>query len=495
MALIPINIPPGVYRNGTELQASGRWYDANLVRWHNGTIRPVGGWRIRSTSATNGVPRSTLAWRSNDGSRRLGVGTNTKLYSMTSGGVLVDITPAGFVPGPSDGSDNTGYGDLEYGRYTYGTPRPDISPVVEATSWSLDTWGEYLVACSTSDGKLYEWQLDDVAPATPAARITNSPANCVGLCVTDERSIFALGADGNPRKIAWCDLEDNTTWTAASTNQAGSFILTTPGSLMCARRVRGQTLIITDIDAHVAEYVGLPFVYKFETAGRNCGIISRQAIGVLDNMVIWMGNRGFFMYDGYVKQLPSDVEDYVFSNMNRTQRSKIVCVPNTEFGEIWWFYPSSGSSENDRYVVYNYQEGHWAIGQLARTCGVDKTVFNYPMWWTPGGEVYDHEFAFVRPGGGDVYAETGPFQIGQGDQILYVNELIPDERTQGDVTATFFKRYYPNGEETSYGPYSLENPTSVRFNGRQINMRINGARNVDWRVGIMRLNAIPGGRR
>jgi hypothetical protein len=495
MALVPIKIPPGVYRNGTELQASGRWYDSNLVRWHNGTIRPVGGWRIRNSTATDGFPRTTLAWRSNDGSRRLGVGTNTKLYSMTSAGTLVDITPAGFVPGAANGSDNTGYGNLAYGSYAYGTPRPDISPITEAATWSLDTWGEYLVACSTSDGKLYEWQLDDVAPVTAAAQITNSPTNCVGLTVTDERSIFALGANGNPRKVAWCDLEDNTVWTAASTNQAGSFTLTTSGKIMCARRVRGQILVLTDIDAHVANYVGLPFTYQFETAGRNCGIISRQAVAVLDNMTIWMGNRGFFVYDGYVKPLASDVEDYIFSDLNGTQRSKIVCVPNTEFGEIWWFYPSSSSVENDRYVVYNYQEGHWAIGQMPRTCGTDKGVFNYPMMWTPEGYVYDHEVAFVRPGGGAVYAETGPVQIGEGDRILHINELIPDERTQGDVTATFFKKYYPNGVESTYGPYTLNNPTSVRFNGRQISMRIDGARNVDWRVGIMRLNGISGGRR
>jgi len=316
MALLPISIPPGVYRNGTEYQAAGRWYDANLVRWSDGSMRPVGGWRVRNTTVVSGVPRTTLAWQSNDSTRRLAVGTNTKLYSLRNGETVFDITPTGFVTGPANGNDNTGYGSLNYGSYGYGTPRPDISPITEAATWSLDTWGEYLVACSTSDGKLYEWQLDDVAPVTAAAQITNSPTNCVGLTVTDERSIFALGADGNPRKVAWCDLEDNTVWTAASTNQAGSFTLTTSGKIMCARRVRGQILVLTDIDAHVANYVGLPFTYQFETAGRNCGIISRQAVAVLDNMTIWMGNRGFFMYDGYVKPLASDVEDYIFSDLN-----------------------------------------------------------------------------------------------------------------------------------------------------------------------------------
>lgn len=458
-------------------------------------MMPVGGWRVRNDTPVAGVPRSTLAWRANDGTRRLAVGTNTKLYSLLSGSTVVDITPSGFVPGPADGNDNTGFGSLEYGSYAYGTPRPDISPVTEATTWSLDTWGEFLVACSTSDGKLYEWELDDTAPATPAAQLLNSPENCSGLSVTDERSIFALGAEGDPRRIDWCDLENNTSWTPSSTSLAGSVTLTTAGSIMCARRINGRQLILTDVDAHVATYEGLPFVYRFEIAGSNCGIVSRQAVAVLDNLAVWMGARGFFIYDGYVKPLPSDVEDYVFSDLNRAQRSKIVCVPNAEYGEVWWFYPSGGSNEIDRYVVWNYHENHWSIGQLSRTCGTDKNVFNYPMMWAADGYVYDHEVAFVRPGAGAVFAESGPIQIGNGDRLMHLNELIPDENTLGDVSATFIKRNYPTGDETSYGPFSLANPTSIRLNGRQINMRIDGVRDTDWRVGVMRVNGIPGGRR
>lgn len=495
MALIPITLPPGIYRNGTEYQASGRWYDANLVRWGNGAMMPVGGWRVRNSTPVTGVPRTTLAWRANDGTRRLAVGTNSKLYSLRSGDTPSDITPTGFVPGSANGNDNTGYGSLTYGSYAYGTPRPDISPVTEAATWSLDTWGEYLVACATSDGKLYEWQLDDSAPATPAMQITNSPTGCSGLSVTDERSIFALGSGGNPRRIDWCDLENNTVWTPASTNQAGSYTLTTAGSIMCARRIRGRQLVLTDVDAHTATYEGLPFVYRFEVAGSNCGIISRQAVAVLDNMAVWMGSRGFFTYDGYVKPLPSDVEDYVFNDLNRSQRSKIVCVPNTEYGEVWWFYPSGGASEIDRYVTWNYHENHWSIGSLSRTCGVDKNVFNYPMMWAANGYVYDHEVAYNRPGASSVFAESGPVQIGNGERFMHINELIPDENTLGDVTATFIKRNYPTGDETTYGPYSLANPTCVRLNGRQINVRVDGARDVGWRVGVMRVNAIAGGRR
>jgi len=97
--------------------------------------------------------------------------------------------------------------------------------------------------------------------------------------------------------------------------------------------------------------------------------------------------------------------------------------------------------------------------------------------------------------GATAFAETGPFSIGSGDNIVRVTQLIPDELTQGDVTATFKTRLYPNGEETSHGPFSMSNPTSVRFSGRQARMRVEAARPADWRVGVMRVDATQGGRR
>ena len=354
----------------------------------------------------------------------------------------------------------------------------------------LDTWGEYLVGCASSDGKLYEWQL---GTTTPAAQIANSPESCKGVVVTNERAMFALGADGDPRLVAWSDIEDNTTWTPASTNNAGSFALQTTGNIVTARRVRGQTLILTDVDAHVSTFVGQPFVYTFEVAGRACGAVSANCVAALDNFAVWMGSKGFFVYDGYVRPLPCEVAGFVFSDINTIQISKVYAVNNSQYNEVWWFYPSSGSNENNRYVAWNYKDNYWIIGELGRTAGTDKGVFRSPIMISADGKVYDHEIGFNYEGA-SVFAESGPVQIGEGDQIMYVNELIPDERNQGEVTLSFKTRYYPNDAERTHGPYSLTNPTSVRFNGRQVKMRINATPS-DWRVGFQRLNVIPGGRR
>jgi hypothetical protein len=457
-------------------------------------MSPIGGWERRGTGVVVGKCRGLLTWKTNTNVRFAAIGTPSKLYVMTQSSALVDITPVSFTSGSDDASTGAGYGLGLYGAGFYGTPRPDAGTVTAATTWSLDTWGEYLVGCSTTDGKLYEWQLDAATP-TKAAVIASAPTNCQGLVVTEERSIFALGAGGDGRKVQWCDLENNTIWTRASTNLAGSQILQTSGKIVCGKRVRGQTLILTDIDAHVASYVGQPFVYSFEVAGRACGIASANAIAVLDNMAIWMGNKGFHVFDGYVRPLRCDVFDYVFGNLNVNQSSKIYAVNNSQFNEVQWFYPSSGSNENDRYVTYNYVENHWSFGVIARTAGTDRNVFRNPIMIGTDGFIYDHEVG-LNYSGALPYAETGPIQLGNGDNVMYANELIPDEANQGSVTATFKTKFYPNGPESTYGPYSLSNPTNVRFSGRQVKMRVTTtATPTDWRVGVQRLNVKLGGRR
>ena len=492
MALIPLEIQPGVYRNGTDLQSQNRWRDANLVRWSDGTMGPVGGWRVKSLAASSSKVRGLIAWTSNSNDKYFAAGSYDKLYAYTLSGTQYDITPVGYTSGREDSTTFTGYGGSPYGEGYYGTEREEISGSLEATTWSLDNWGEYLVACSNADGKLYEWQLNT---ASDAAVIANAPVNCLGLAVTEERFIFALGADGDPRKVAWCDQEDNTVWTPASTNQAGSQILQTVGQAMAAIRTTGQTLVLTDVDAHRAQYIGPPFVHQFERIGTACGLIARKAVAATDAGVFWMGARGFFAFDGSsVRELNCEVFDHVFNDINTAQISKSWAVANGQNGEVWWFYCSADSTEINRYVAFDYKEGHWLIGELDRTSGVDRGVFRTPIWADASGDLYDHETGF-NYNGSEVFAESGPANFGDGEFLFNAKKLIPDELTQGDVELTFKTRNYPNGAETSHGPYTMANPTSVRFTGRQARMRVSAVEPTNWRFGIPRLEVSQAGRR
>lgn len=492
MTLIPLDVPAGFYRNGTDLDASGRWRDGSLVRWRDGSLRPIGGWQERKASFSTNPIRGMHSWEANDGTAWLSGGSHSELKAMTGSNIVYDIAPTDLAIGRADAEIETGYGYGFYNTGYYGQPRPDYGNFSEATTWSLDNWGEYLVACHTEDGRLLEWQL---GTGVKAAVVANAPTNNSGIIVTEERFIFALGAGGNPRKVQWCDREDNTTWTPAATNEAGDIELQTSGQIMTAIRTKGQTLILTDVDAHTARYAGPPYVYGFERVGTSCGVISRKAVADVDVGVFWMGQRGFYLFDGNsVNELPCEVHDYVFGDMNPAQQSKIWSLNNGQFGEVWWFYPSASSTEIDRYVVFDYKEQHWLIGNLSRTSGVQRGVFKYPFMTNTDVDLLEHEVGYNMDGS-SIFAETGPISIGTGENIMSVTKLIPDELTQGDVSLTFKTRFHPNDTESSHGPFDPSNPTSVRFTGRQMRMRVTGDQIGAWRVGTMRVDAKPMGRR
>ena len=492
MPLIPLSIPAGQYRNGTEYQSQGRWRDGNLIRWHEGALRPVGGWRQRGSVDLGGVARTMVAWEDNSNNRRVAFGTHNKLYAMTAGNTVSDITPAGFIAGRVDATAFTGFGGSTFSSGIYGLPSEDTGSILRATTWSLENWGEYLLGCTADDGKIYQWTLNG---GTPAAALPNAPTNCSGMMVTEERFVFAFGAGGDPRKIAWSDREDNDTWTPAATNEAGDIQIQTNGVILRGLRTRGQSLILTDQDAHTATYSGPPFVYGFQRVGTSCGLIATNAAASIDEGVVWMGQRSFFVYSGgAVQSLTCEVSDYVFSDINNDQKSKVHAVVNSRFNEIWWFYPSGGSTECDRYVCFDYAEKIWTTGEIDRTAGVDRGVFRQPFWIAADGILYEQEIGFDY-GGQSPFAGTGPIALGVGDNVMAVRGMIPDEKTLGDVNATFKTRFYPTGTERDYGPFSMANPTSLRFTGRKIRMRVTGDASSDWRVGIMRLDASSGGKR
>jgi len=508
---VPLRFQPGVWKNGTLYQAQERWYDADLMRWSVGALGPMGGWRTwgDSTTAVTGVPRTALPWMDNQFRRWMAVGTAAKLYMYSFNATLSDITPTGFTAGRTDADPNIGYGNSIYGKSTYGNSRPDLGIPEPATIWSMDLWGEDLVGCTPDDGDVYQWDASGGSPeGTKAVRITNSPQYAIATAVTSERIQMVFGgtssggaeATRDRRKVFWSDSEDNTDWTASATNQAGDHILDTEGDLLGAVKVRDQLLVFTTIDAHTATYVGLPYVYSFDRVGQACGPVSVNAVAVAGPTAYWMGRsaQGFFMYDGYVRSIPCDVESFLVTNINQAQASKVVAWHNTLFNEIVWFYPGD-TIEVDAYISYNYLEKHWSVGTMARTAVMSRGIFLHPILFDSSGNPYEHEvgntYADVGQAAKVPYVESGPIQLGDGDRILSATSLIPDVTALGDITTTFYTRMYPTDSDTTHGPYTMAAPTSVRFTGRTCRMKCTSASSDAWNVGVPRLELQPGGRR
>lgn len=521
---IPIRLPPGLYRNGTAYEAKNRWLDAQLVRFYKNTVRPVGGWvplfdavialTVDTTFFTAdsdvltadadqlldvsflGVPRGAHAWRGNDSSRWLAVGTvgtgSTRLWAY-SAGVKTEITPAAIVDGSVDGVRDAGnYGEGQYGFGLYGIGS-GATELDAPDTWALDNFGEFLVALCTSDGVPTFWDRNIANIAEP---IPDAPLG-TALVVTPERFLFVLGADADVRLVKWPSQETLDDWTPTDVNSAGELPVQTRGRLIAGRAGKRVTLLWTDTDAHAAIYIGGQFVYTFEKLGDDCGIVGPWAGVMVDDAGYWMDRGHFHVYDGTVRELPCDVIDHVFGDINTAQLAKVFAHHMAEFSEVWWFYPSASQSgtENDRYVIYNYVEGHWSTGRLARAAGVPSGVMEYPILLEPvDGRAFEHERGFDHEG--EVpFVETGPLEMGAGERVYDILALIPDEKNLGDVEATFIAAMRPMGAERTYGPFSLTEKTSVRFAARQLRLRLEEVEATDWRVGTNRIEATPAGYR
>jgi hypothetical protein len=314
--------------------------------------------------------------------------------------------------------------------------------------------------------------------------------------------VLALGADGDPRKLKWCDREDNTDWTSVPTNTAGDLLLTTSGGIVTGERVRGGVLIHTTTDAHLLSYVGGSLIYGVDRVGDSCGIVSAHAAVATDSFVVWMGPNGFHRYGGYVESIPCEVHDYVFGGINRVQISKVCAWHNSEFGEIWWFYPSSNSTENDRYVAWNYKEGHWTIGTLSRTAAMEKGSWDYPICTDASGYWYHHEYGYLANGverTSDVFLESGPTELAPGERLVWLNQVIHDESESANrLSMTIKTKFTPEGTEYTAGPYTLSASngyTDVRAQGRAYKLRFIETTSGAWKLGTMRMDITVGGKR
>ena len=227
-----------------------------------------------------------------------------------------------------------------------------------------------------------------------------------------------------------------------------------------------------------------------------------------------MGVRGFYLYNGAVKKINCDVADFVFDNINISEKAQIYCFENSQFSEITWLYPSTGQTYCDSYVSWNWENNSWSIGEIDRSAGVDKGVFELPIYASSVGKSVDgsssHIFLFEHEVGtsytdatgttdGVPFIESGDIELGN-DKILNITKVIPDENTIGDVNIQFKSKLFPTSTPISHpssGSFSGTNPTSVRISGKQIKIKLeaNSSQPADFRIGTYRLEGKQGGGR
>lgn len=510
MTKVTVFPPPGIYRGATPQASVGHWYDMNLMRWRGGQAQPVGGSAALPGALGDSPSRDVLTWHDNSGRRWAAVGTDNKLwvYNFDTQGFW-DITPAGVGPLEQPGP-RVGYGLAYYSEGTYGTARDpaDIGPE-EASAllgdiWSMDLFGEDLMFVPSQDGRLFQWVPN--VDGDPATQVLNAPVQNVAVFVTEERSIVLIGAGGMPRNVAWCDQEQPTVWAPAVDNLAGSKLLETEGRALTSSKCAGGNLIFTDNDAHAFSYVGPPYGYGIKRVGANCGPCSRRAVAYVGDTVKWMGIQSFWQYSGAVSPMRSDVDDWMFSLMNRDYIGRVFAAPNPTFTELWWFWPGEADfPECTRYVAQTYGNtgAPWIIGQQKRTAADSRGSMLRPVLGGLDGKLYLHEYGWTDDGAsrvGQVYLETADFMLSpETDQRFHVRQVVPDfVGPASRIGYRFFLWEQPDGAQWDTGVYPVLDDSGLvdaRFSTRGLRMRIEALTDGPFAVGRTRFETRPGGSR
>jgi len=424
----------------------------------------------------------------------------------------------------------TGWGTGPWSRGTWNSSYSTSGSAEGLRLWSHDNFGEDLVMC-VRDGGVYYWDASAgtgtrAIPLSALAGAQATPTVARIVIVSEQdRHVLAFGCDqeGNPGvqdplTIRFSDQENAAEWRSRPDTTAGELQIGTGSGIIAAVQTKQQIIVFTDISVHAMQYIGAPFTFGIQEVSTAITIASQNAAVAVGDMVFWMGVGQFYVYDGAVQQLPCTVKEYVFSNINISQIQKIYGGNNTAFAEVWWFYPSADSTENNRYVIYNYEQQVWYYGELARTAWTDRGLIDFPLAASPDGYVYYHENG-LNDGSANptialnAYIESSALGFGGGDQFMFATRVIPDltfrnsTATSPTATMTFKARNFPGGayfgddadpvvKTASVPVEQFTNQLFVRIRGRSMSMRIESDRkNTAWRLGDPRIDIRTDGRK
>jgi len=557
---------------GTPLSSSGSatgkcYYTVGPSQQLGGFGWGTGTW----SGSASGAATTTLATTLGDTTTTDVVLTASDAFP-TSGEIRIDTEDIGFTANNTATETLTGgprgANGTTKATHTAGATVTNISDYVawgEASSadftidpglWILDNYGTKLIAL-IYNGECFEWDAGAANPTENRATIISGAPTAsrhVLVSPTDRHLIFfgtetTIGdtTTQDDMFIRFSDQESLNDYTPTSTNTAGTQRLAQGSRIIGAIRGRDTIYIWTDSAIFIMRFVGQPFTFSFEHVGTNCGLIGKNACMEVDGTAFWMSENGFFQYTGHLQSMPCLVEDHVFDGLNSTPRDLINCGLNNLFGEVNWFYCSSGSNVVDRVVTYNYLESVmlkkpiWYTGTLARTAWADSSIFEKPhgCYYTTSDNssydvvgntdgitiYYEQETGTDQvDAGGTVTAITanvlsGDFDItqkrsaqgqilgtpdlrGDGEFLMKIRRFLPDFISQtGDTRITLFLRNYPNDSTASspLGPFTITSSTDkvdTRARARAIALKIeNTAASQDWKLGTFRLDIQPDGRR
>ena len=423
----------------------------------------------------------------------------------------------------------SGWGAGTWGRGTWDSASSLLAAGATLRLWGNDNFGEDLLF-NVRDGGIYYWDksggLIRAVALDSLGTDATIPTVAKQVMVSDrDRHVIAFGCDGeasigtqDPMLIRFSDQGSLSTWQSTAENTAGELSLGSGSEIVTAIETRQQILVLTDVSAYSMQFLGPPFTFGINLISENITIMAPNAAKAVDDMVFWMGQDDFYMYNGQVQKMPCSIKSYIFNDFNSTQSEKVSAGLNSSFNEIWWFYPSSSSDENDRYAIYNYVEQVWYYGVLARTVWIDRGINTQPLAAGTDNFLYNQELGLddgsTAPTSAiTAYITSSQLDLGDGESFAFIRRIIPDVTFDGstsDAPAANFiikTRNFPGGTYNTTSTNAVTRSATVpveqfttqahvRLRGRSFTFELQSTiAETQWRLGAPRVEVRPDGRR
>ena len=420
----------------------------------------------------------------------------------------------------------TGWNAGTWGRGTWNSSA-SVSVETQLRLWSHDNFGEDLLI-NPRDGGIFLWDKTNGA-GTRAVEVgtlsgaSDTPNIAQQVLVSDsDRHVIAFGTNtlGTSTQdnllIRFSDQESAINWTPTTTNTAGSLKIGSGSRFVRALQTKREILVWTDTSLHSMTFIGPPFTFGIQQLASNITIIGPNAAVAVEDTVYWMGRDNFYVYNGSTTQLACNVKEKVFFDFNTNEEDKVFAGVNSNFNEIWWFYPSTSATENDSYVIYNYAENLWYYGTLSRTAWIDRGIKEFPLA-TGNNYLFNHEKGYDDDGSAMASEiESSQMDIGEGEQFIFINRIIPDLTFNGSTASspgadfTLKTRNFPGANysttdsetvtrsatSTTVPFEQFTNQAFVRLRGRSFAFKISSSNSgVRWRLGSPRIDFRSDGKR
>jgi|TARA_Y100000114_G_scaffold110373_1_gene103983 hypothetical protein len=411
-----------------------------------------------------------------------------------------------------------GWGAGTWGADGWGQASTETAGGGTIRLWSQDNFGEDLIF-NQRDGGVFYWD-KTLGTSTRAKNLIElsdqAPIKSRKVIVSErDRHVICFGA--NPLTssaqdrllVRFSSQENPFLWTPTATNTAGDLRVGSGSEIVTAVKTRREIIILTDTSVHSMQFIGAPFTFGINQLASNITVRGFNSAVAVGDSVLWMGYDRFYLYDGRVQVIPCSVRDHVFNDFNETQSEKVYAGVNSAFGEVFWFYPSDsnklengGDGENDKYVVYNYDQQIWYVGSLKRSAWLDRGVYQYPMA-TDSNLVYNHESGNDNDGTAFTsFIESSPMDIQDGDQFIFLRRMLPDvsfDNSDSDISASDKQAVFSLKAQRSPGGGFVKTSTNtvtpttelnhLRLRGRSFGLRVESTTpKVNWRLGTPRVD-------